>query len=210
MSHNSYEGAFLDPGIPAVQEYTKNVIMDIVTNYNLDGIHLDYIRYPDSKFGLNKAARKKYKNDVKYEDADSWTKWKEEQINNFVKEIYEELKKHAPHTLLSAAVIANPSEARYKYSQNWFQWLENGYIDLVFPMAYTTSDAALAGLYQIYPEKYHQKIVPGLRSWSDDGTYRADKINSKIVLTKKYKFPGLAFYSYSGIIQNNYFKLLKF
>ena len=210
MSHNSYEGAFLDPGIPAVQEYTKNVIMDIVTNYNLDGIHLDYIRYPDSKFGLNKAARKKYKNDVKYEDADSWTKWKEEQINNFVKEIYEELKKRAPQTLLSAAVIANPSEARYKYSQNWFQWLENGYIDLVFPMAYTTSDAALAGLYQIYPEKYHQKIVPGLRSWSDDGTYRADKINSKIVLTKKYKFPGLAFYSYSGIIQNNYFKLLKF
>ena len=50
MDPDSHEGAFLDPGIPDVHRYLLNIIMDIVSNYDLDGIHLDYIRYPGPDF----------------------------------------------------------------------------------------------------------------------------------------------------------------
>ena len=209
MRHDSYEGAFLDPGIPEVQKYTRNVILDIATNYKLDGIQLDYIRYPDKNFGLNNAARKNYKETVLYEDADSWVKWKEDQISNFVKDLYQRLEIYAPSTILTAAVIANPSEAKERYSQDWFTWLEEGYIDFVFPMAYTTSDAALSGLYNIYPDDLHYKIIPGLRAWSKNKSYDATMINSKINMTRRFDFAGFSLYSYSGIIQNNYFKKLQ-
>jgi uncharacterized lipoprotein YddW (UPF0748 family) len=36
----------LDPGIPAVREYVKNVIMDVVTRYDVDGVHFDDYFYP--------------------------------------------------------------------------------------------------------------------------------------------------------------------
>ncbi len=209
MNHETYEGAFLDPGLPEVQTYTKNVILDIAANYKIDGIQLDYIRYPDRYFGLNKAARKNYKEAVQFEDADSWLKWKEEQINKFVKSIYEEIKKISPELTLSAAVIANPDNAIERFSQNWFTWLENEYIDLVFPMAYTTSNAGLNGMYQVYPKNFQSKIVPGLRAWSPNNSYPVAHINDKIDITLKYDFAGIAFFSYSGMVKNNYFDKLK-
>ena len=63
MPYNTHEGAFLDAGIPEVQKYTLNVIGDIASNYNIDGIQLDYIRYPGSEYGRNPIAIEAYKND---------------------------------------------------------------------------------------------------------------------------------------------------
>jgi uncharacterized lipoprotein YddW (UPF0748 family) len=209
MSHDSHEGAFLDPGIAAVQQYTLNIILDIVTNYQPDGIHLDYIRYPDWYYGLNSSARQRYKKEIKYQDADSWLLWKEKQISNFVQRVYQEINVIAPQTILSAAVIAQPLKAQERFLQNWFSWLEAGFIDYVYPMAYTTSDAALLGLYEVYPTEFHAKIIPGLRAWSSQSSYSVKQINSKIALSRRYTFPGFALYSYSGIIDNNYFPKLK-
>ena len=209
MDNESYEGAFLDPGLPEVQDYTKNVILDIAENYDVDGIQLDYIRYPDRYFGLNEEARKLYKQETKFEDADSWLQWKEEQINKFVKSVYHDLKGISSDIIVSAAVIANPNDAILRFSQDWFSWLEGGYIDYVFPMAYTTSNASLKGLYQIYPKQSFKKIVPGLRAWSTDNLYSVDNLNAKIAITAEYKFAGVALYSYSGIIKDGYFNKIK-
>ena len=35
----------LSPGLPAVREYTIKVAMEIVNNYDIDGLHLDYVRW---------------------------------------------------------------------------------------------------------------------------------------------------------------------
>jgi len=64
MPNDILEGAYLEPGIPQVQNYLFNIIMDIVINYDIDGIHLDYIRYPDMQFGYNEIARDKFKAEV--------------------------------------------------------------------------------------------------------------------------------------------------
>ena len=63
LKDNLLEGYFLDPAIPAVRDYTVEVINDILNKYPVDGIHLDYIRYPYS--GYNKY-HKKYLSDFGY------------------------------------------------------------------------------------------------------------------------------------------------
>ena len=209
MPHDSHEGAFLDPGILEVQDYTLNIILDIVSNYSLAGVQLDYIRYPDWYYGLSSSARQRYKDETKYEDADSWLAWKEQQISQFVQTVHQQLQIISPQTILSAAVIAKPQEANERFFQNWYDWLESGYIDYVYPMAYTTSDAALLGLFELYPAALHPKIVPGLRAWSSDKSYSVKQINRKIAFSRRYAFAGFALYSYSGIIDNNYFPQLK-
>ena len=44
------EGLYLSPVLPASRDYTASVINDLVSRYDLDGIHLDYLRYPNEQF----------------------------------------------------------------------------------------------------------------------------------------------------------------
>ena len=209
MNYETYMGAYLDPGIPQVQEYTKNVILDLVSNYKIDGIHLDYIRYPDSNYGFSQLALEAYKRDVKFQDADAWKQWKEDQITNFVKNIYLNVKKIAPKTQVTAAVISNLDEAE-RFSQNWIKWLQEGYLDKAYLMEYSTSTSTIEK-HLTFLSNYdlNDKIVVGLRSWSTAYKYPAYKINEKMKLVNKKNFKGFALFSYTGIRESEYFKNLK-
>ena len=209
MDHETYMGAYLDPGIPEVQEYTRNVILDLVSNYPLDGIHLDYIRYPDSNYGFAKLAMKAYRNDVKFQDADTWKQWKEDQVTNFMRNLYSDIKKISPETQVTAAVISNLDEAE-RFSQNWTKWLQEGYLDQAYLMEYSTSTSTIEKhLNFLSNYDLDKKIVVGLRCWSTAYKYPAYKINEKIKLVKKRKYNGFALFSYTGIRESAYFKDLK-
>ncbi len=209
MDYQSYMGAYLDPGIPQIQEYTKNVILDLVTNYKVDGIHLDYIRYPDSHYGFSELALEAYKKDVKFQDADAWKQWKEDQITNFMKDIYSNIKKISPDVQVTAAVISNLDEAE-RYSQNWIKWLQEGYLDRAYLMEYSTSTSTIEK-HLTFLSNYglNEKIVVGLRCWSTAYKYPAYKINEKMKLVNKKNFKGFALFSYTGIRESEYFKSLK-
>ncbi len=210
MPHDILEGAYLDPGIPEVQEYLFNVVMDIVVNYEIDGVQLDYIRYPDRKFGYNEIAYGKFKKNVKYEDAESWQDWKDEQISGFVKRLYNEIKTVSPDTELTAAVISKPGKAEKIYSQNWIKWLQENYMDKVYLMAYQKENEDFqANIDSVLTFKQNKKIVVGLRAWSNDCFYPVSKINEKIDFVRKQNFAGIAFYSYTGIKECDYFRGLK-
>lgn len=209
MDYQEYMGAYLDPGIPQVKRYTKNVIMDIVTNYNINGIHLDYIRYPDAHFGFAELALDEFKKDVKFQDADAWKQWKEDQVTNFVKDLYSSIKKISPSTQVTAAVISNLDEAE-RYSQNWVKWLQEGFLDKAYLMEYSTSTTNIEkhlGFLSNY--ELNNKIVVGLRCWSTAYKYPAYKINEKIKLVNKTNYLGYALFSYTGIRESKYFKDLK-
>ena len=210
MNFELLEGAFSDPGIPEVQDYTFNVLMDIVVNYDIDGIHLDYIRYPGQEFGYNELAVKKYKRDIELQDAENWQNWKEKQVSNFVRKVYDKVKEISENLQVTAAVIANPDDAQEYYSQNWIEWLKHGFIDKVYLMAYTTSTDLLENkLTYLTNLDMNDKIVVGLRSWSESKKYTAYEINEKIMLSRKMDFAGFALFSYSGIRKSEYFKELK-
>lgn len=210
MQHNDYEGAYLDPGIPQVHLYLLNVVMDIVKNYPVAGIHLDYIRYPDSQYGYNDIARQFYSYDVTYQDSENWLNWKEEQVSSFVRKVRISLNNAAPGVELSAAVFPSLREARTKYSQNWLMWLENDLLDHVFIMAYTIHNGDFEILMQQVAGLGHKsRVIAGLRAWHYGAGYPAEKINDKIQIARKLGFAGISLFSYTGIKENNYFKYLK-
>jgi len=209
MNNETYMGAYLDPGIPEVKEYTKNVFLDLVSNYQLDGIHFDYIRYPDSNYGFAKLAMEAYRKDVKFQDADTWKQWKEDQVTNFMKDLYSNIKRISPDTQVTAAVISNLEEAE-RYSQNWIKWLQEGYLDQAYLMEYSTSTSTIENhLNFLSNYELDKKIVVGLRCWSTAYKYPAYKINEKIKLVKRKKYNGYALFSYTGIRESEYFKDLK-
>jgi uncharacterized lipoprotein YddW (UPF0748 family) len=210
MHYQDDMGAFLDPGIPAVQDYTLNVILDVVTNYDLDGIQLDYIRYPGTYYGFNELAKQTFKAEVKYQDAISWQQWKLDQVTRFVAKVSQFAKEISPEIQISAAVFPNVDNAREIYSQDWLFWLGKGYIDKAYTMSYTTSSEKLEqDLTYLKNYKLHSKTVIGLRAWQNGSFYPASLINEKIKIVKKMNYAGFALFSYSGLKQENYFKDLK-
>jgi uncharacterized lipoprotein YddW (UPF0748 family) len=210
MHYNSYEGAFLEPGLPEVQDYLYNVLMDIVINYEINGLHLDYIRYPDTDFGYHPQARKLFEQGVQYRDAESWQNWKEEQIGKLIRRIYWQIRKRKPHIAITAAVVADVTKAVNNYGQNWLQWLEDDYIDKVYLMSYSKNTNDILRLAEQFNKtRFRNQIVFGLRAWDDAKKYKGSEITAKIKVIQTLNFSGYALFSSTGIRQNGYFPLPK-
>lgn len=207
INYNEYEGAFIDPANTEARQYTLNILADIVSNYKIDGLQLDYIRYPDTIYGWNNESLK-LKDSVQNFNFD---KWKQQKVTSFVNLTYITLKNINPSLEISAAVIGDKIKAGNKYSQYWWSWTDQSIIDKVYVMAYNTSNNSFLNLikqYDMMPNKQKMTII--LRSWQDDKPYHVSQINNKLSFLKAHGFYDIGFYNYSGLIEYKYLEQIKF
>ena len=158
-----HEEPFLDPANPAVRRYLLQLFEEIITRYDVDGLHLDYIRYPfqnpnaGRSHGYGTAARQQFQQltgvDPITLNAQSgplwqqWTDFRVEQVTSFVNETSQMLDRTRPEVILSTAVFAMPTQERIqKIQQNWEVWAQNGDVDMVVLMAYAADTNRLQQL----------------------------------------------------------------
>lgn len=144
---------YMDPANPEVRQYLRNIIDEIASRYQVDGIQLDYIRYPfqdprrNFSYGYSPTARHQFRqlygiDPMKISPRDrqnlwNWTEFKINQVNNFVTNTSNFLKWKYPQLILSVAVFPFPRHERFnKIQQDWETWVLNGDIDLLTPMTY--------------------------------------------------------------------------
>ncbi len=151
---NPNDGKFyLDPANKEVRNYLLGIVNEIASRYRVDGVQLDYIRYPFQNdnagftYGYGVAARQQFKQltgadpvNISPRDSYLWRQWvefKTNQINTFVGEVSQLLRQNYPRTILSVAVFPHPESQRiYKIQQNWEVWARQGIVDLIVPMTY--------------------------------------------------------------------------
>ncbi len=137
---------YLSPGIPAVQEYLRTVIIDVVDRYDVDGIHLDRIRYPGSKYSHDPISKCRFHCRGNPNRLD-WQDWQREQLSKFVNDLYAEITAAKPDVVLSCAAWGiynryhiegyyNFSSGYHDYYQDTWQWVRLGAMDLLMPMIY--------------------------------------------------------------------------
>jgi uncharacterized lipoprotein YddW (UPF0748 family) len=155
-------GYFLDPGHPAVSAYLTEIYLNVVRNYAVDGIHFDYIRYPETNermprgapVGYNATSLARFRrahgrapDDLPAPDDPAWTAWRRQHVTQLVRRIYIEAKAVNPRIKVSAALIpwgAPPTNERnfedaapmQRIFQDWHAWLKEGILDLAIPMNY--------------------------------------------------------------------------
>jgi uncharacterized lipoprotein YddW (UPF0748 family) len=141
-----------DPGHPEVQKHTFSVAMDIVSRYNVDGLHFDYIRYAGNTWGYNDASVNRFKARFNRAGTPSatdpqWLQFRRDQVTSLVRKIYLSAIAQNPLVKISAATITWapgittdaqwPSSAAYSsVLQDWRAWMQEGILDLNVPMAY--------------------------------------------------------------------------
>jgi len=153
---------WLDPAAPGVAERLAATFAELAARYpELDGLHLDYIRYPDvlpfspgSRFGVGlqlgygaaSRARFEAETGLRVPDAqgrghaNAWDDWRRRQVTGLVARIGEAARAEDPGLLLSAAVWAYPARAYLSIFQNWRSWLEADLLDFAVVMLYSRDD----------------------------------------------------------------------
>ncbi len=138
-------GIFLDPGLDEVKEYVTKIAEEIAEKFDIDEIHLDYIRYPYRTFGYNPTVMKRYRKWVRKamregrikDMSKAFDDFRRDQITKTVEMIKRVVEKHGKK--LSAAVYAYYDEAYNDVFQDWITWLKKGYLDYAVMMAYDPS-----------------------------------------------------------------------
>ncbi|WP_026877609.1 family 10 glycosylhydrolase [Jiangella gansuensis] len=151
--------AFIDPANPAAVDYIVDAVQSITREYDVDGINLDYIRYPDynsttthSDWGYSETSIARFqaatgRTDVPEPSDQQFTDWRREQITNLVRKIYLGMLEVDPTDRLTNDGITygfGPQsvggwERTRTYAevlQDWKGWLEEGIIDTVVAMNY--------------------------------------------------------------------------
>ncbi len=191
----------LDPGHPDVEEYLINVFMDIVRNYDVDGLNLDYIRYPATNWGYNPVSvarfNAEYGRTGNPSSTDStWQNWRRDQISNLVKRLYLEIKAEKPWVKLSADVWNSWSTGNSSYLQDWNKWMQNHWIDFVHPMSYTGNNTTYQNWLNDYLNRQHGRHVYPLVDASNDIN---GNVLPQIGMTRSTGFSGTGLYAYNSI-----------
>lgn len=141
------EGLWFDPAIPEMREYTANVIADIVANYNVDGVMLDRIRYPQTNFsrtidfGYHPTAIANFNAQYGKTGTPSptdldWQNFRREQINLGIENVYYHVINQRPGCIVLSYPIGRLSDAfKYNYC-DWPAWMKGGYMDVALPQIY--------------------------------------------------------------------------
>ena len=217
-----WEGVYLSPLHPDVNRYLKDVFMEIVENYDIDGLHFDYIRFHDDSYGYNSKGRENFRKiynidplDIKRGEvistrfgwseaaidsvANIWKNYKKNSITSLLIDINSSINKMEKDIQLSAAVKSSVSEANNRWSQNWDYWLNENILDFVVPMNYFKEiDIFLDRINEMHnhftKETIEDSIIMGIANYNQE----SQSVIDKIVLTRMNNFDGVSIFSYDS------------
>ncbi len=136
---------YLDPGIPASGDYLTSICHEIVSRYDVDGIHFDYIRYPENASSFPDADTYR-----KYGKGQDKAQWRRGNITRIVRQIYQDVKAVKPWVRVSSSPVGKFRDGTRFSSKGWncydavYQdaqgWLREGIHDALFPMMYFQGD----------------------------------------------------------------------
>jgi len=143
-----------DPGHPLAEEYLVDVAMDLVNNFDIDGIHYDYVRFEANSEGYNPTSVARY--NARYgltgqpvSTDQQFKQWRRDQITSYVRKVYAKIQASKPSVKQSGAFVTwNPSPANstraafqatrpyYDVYSDWDAWMQEGILDMAIPMTY--------------------------------------------------------------------------
>ncbi len=176
LFNGEQKDTWLCPSNPLNRRQEADAMLELVRNYpDLDGIHFDYIRYPDSSSCFCDGCRARFEERIgkKVENwpADTrsdalkneWLQFRRDNITALVKLVHDEAKALRPTIQISAALFGNWMSDRDGVGQDWELWCRNGWLDFACPMDYVDSAVAFKGKVKRQIAWAHDvKLCPGI------------------------------------------------
>ncbi len=207
---------WLCPSDPENQQLEIASMLEVVRNYDVDGIHFDYIRYPDNdhcfcagcKERFQRASGATLTNWPGGVRADAplrqhWLDWRRGNITTVVKAVSEQARAIKPRIKVSAAVFQNWAADRDGVGQDWKLWCDKGYLDFVCPMDYTPSNRRFETLVTRQLEwAGRTPCYPGIGVSASSSRFGADRVIEQINIARRHETHGFVIFNY-GVKESN-------
>jgi uncharacterized lipoprotein YddW (UPF0748 family) len=213
------EGLYLSPAIPAAADYTVSVVDDIVRRYAVDGVHLDYVRYPNPDFDYSRGALEAFRSEVAHAERadvrrrldrdaardplayttafpDRWRAFRAARMTDLMARLRDAVKRARPDATVSAAVAPDAAEALTGRLQDWREWVARDLVDVVCPMAYTADARVFAA------EIAADRALAGTHPvWAGIGAYRLSpaEIVENVQTARRLGVGGIILFSYESL-----------
>jgi len=197
------------PASPIVQSHILSVAVDLATRYDLDGLHLDLVRYSSSDYSSDPATMQAFTDALAISPTLVFTTWRpqfqRDQVSNLVARIYSATTAIKPNLLLSAAVWPNYSDGYNGFFQASKDWLAGGYMDANMPMLYTSDilndlPRWITRTQGFIDDAHGRWIIPGISGAYTDTAPLFDRIAA----ARAMGAPGVVIFSYSSLNANQY------
>ncbi len=199
---------YLDPGLPETRAYLRLLVNELIANYDVDGIHFDYIRYPENAARFpDKPVYRKYGKNQRLDE------WRRENITSLVSLLYDDVKKLKPWVQVSSSPIGKYSRIPRSPNAGWtayesvFQdvkkWLQEGKQDMIVPMMYYLYDDFFPFVDNWVENANGRFIVPGLGAYRLDrkeGDWELNHITDQIDYCRNFGGSGAAFFRVSNVL----------
>lgn len=209
-SDTGEEEPWLCPSHPLNAALERDALVEVARKYPVDGIHFDYIRYPDGRHCFCAPCRERFEQatgqavarwpaDVQPKGArrEAWIKWCQENINTVVRTTSEEARKVRPGIKVSAAVFRQWDQDSRVVMQDWKLWCERGWLDFVCPMDYTESETGYdSWIRQQKTWAGPAGLVPGIGITSSRTTLAPDATVRQIEITRRHDTQGFILFNY--------------
>lgn len=194
---------------PEVQQFMSSLVLEVVKNYDVDGIQGDD-RLPamPSSGGYNPKTITQYKAEhggtappENYKDFE-WVNWRSEILNNYLKQLYKDVKAVKPECIVSMAPSVFPW-SKEEYLQDWPAWINHGYVDMLCPQVYRKDSLSYKNtlektLSYIIPEKRHL-FFPGILIQVNDQRPSKDLFNYMLKTNRELGLNGEVYFFYEGL-----------
>ena len=203
---------WLCPSHPDNLKLEADSMVEIVKKYDVDGIHFDYIRYPDGDHCYCDGCRKRFEADSG-KRVDNWPEdcyrgprrdeyrdWRVRQITRLVATVHDRAKKVRDDIKISAAVFGSYPACRDSIGQDWASWAKSGYVDFLCPMDYTESNMGFRALIKNQQRLLDGSvpIYPGIGATTARPPLSADRVVGQVEITRSLGAGGFTIFNLNG------------
>jgi uncharacterized lipoprotein YddW (UPF0748 family) len=198
------EGYYVTPAAPGVADHLDDVVRELVQRYPVDGLHLDFIRYPNADFDYSRHALQSFRaaagGDLMAPVSRSSAAWDEHRrslLTALARRLSATARHQRPGLVVSAAVVAAEADAVNHKFQPWPSWIASGLLDAVCPMAYTPDPQ----IFRAQIESARAIAKPGQGVWAGVGAYRLTigEVVKNIATARQIGASGVVLFSHESL-----------
>ncbi|MBP5321107.1 MAG: family 10 glycosylhydrolase, partial [Kiritimatiellae bacterium] len=214
---------WLDPTHPDVRAYLVRAAREVAAKYSIDGVHLDFVRYPDFNSCFGAPLQRRFEEAIgqrltawpdqaksgSYRQA--YIQWRASQITDFVETVRKNLRRVSPKRLLTAAVYGKYPSCLDAVGQDWESWINIDLVDYVVPMNYTGDLSRFSEWVsqQARTRKQALRVVPGIGVTAAECRLDAIQVVDQINVARKAGCPGFALFDLDTTLRQEILPILR-
>jgi uncharacterized lipoprotein YddW (UPF0748 family) len=206
-NHFVTKQAWLNPLHPQVQKFIQSLIVEVVKNYDVDGIQIDDHFGMPVQFGYDSFTIELYQQEHQGKSPpinpfnSEWMRWRADKITDFMAEIYQAVKAVKPKARISLSPNSQAFAYKY-YLQDWESWVKKGLVDELILQVYRNDKSSFIAQLEQPAIELARSLIPVGIGVSTGTTYNPvpiAKIREQVQIVRDRNFSGVSFFYWESL-----------